>query len=207
MYLNTSMRSKRPVSSRLSGPQPPALTGGYDSMLVNIAENKDKQSFIELYEHFAPRVKSFLMKGGLPESQADELAQETMLTVWDKAALFNPVKASASTWIFTLARNKKIDQLRRRIFQETPSDALDLLETPDDSAEQSMMDSEAVEALAEAMDSLPEDQVDLLKKSFFENKSHGDIARETGLPLGTIKSRIRLALQRLRGHEKMRVLW
>lgn len=176
-------------------------------MLTAIGQNKDKESFIALYEHFAPRVKSYLMKGGLPENNADELAQDTMLSVWDKAALFDSARATASTWIFTLARNKKIDRLRKGGMYMADISTMPELESGGSDAASDLMAAEATETLARELEKLPADQADLLQKSFFEDKSHGEIAAETGLPLGTIKSRIRLALNRLRQNEQVRQLW
>jgi len=179
----------------------------HEDMILAIAQKQDKESFVALFEYFAPRIKSFLMKGGASPEQADELAQETMLTIWHKASGFNPTKASASTWIFTIARNKKIDALRklkRESYEiEEPALLEDQSNTP---AENVMQDQESV-ILAESIKVLPEEQADLIKKSFFEGKSHADIAEETGIPLGTIKSRIRLALQRMRENDKVKMLW
>lgn len=161
---------------------------------------------MQLFEHFAPRVKSFLMKGGTAEDVADELAQETMLTVWNKAPSFNPAQAGASTWIFTIARNRKIDTLRKTgRFEVAPTDP-DLIQSTD-SPRGNTMRREEIESIAEALDELPEEQAMLLRQSFFEDKSHADIAKETGLPLGTVKSRIRLALERLRKNKTVKELW
>ena len=172
----------------------------FDDLLVSVGATRNRDSFIRLFEYFAPRVKSFLMQGGFNPESADELAQETMLTVWDKAASFDPSQAKASTWIFTIARNKKIDHIRK--YKRVPLKAEDLAfahteyEAPDDTLE-TMQDNKA---LSEAMEKLPEEQAALLRKSFFEDKTQNDIAEESNIPLGTVKSRIRLALERLRYH-------
>lgn len=168
-------------------------------MLQTIAENNDKDSFIELFQHFAPRIKSFFIKGGADPGQADEWAQETMLTVWNKASSFDPAKAAASTWIFTIARNKRIDSLRRAASRpETQLPELLAIEDTAPRPGESLMQAEDNALVAAALEQLPGDQAQLIRKSFFEGKSHADIAKETGLPLGTVKSRIRLALERLR---------
>ncbi len=176
---------------------PAPETERFGQLLRDVAENRNKESFVELFEHFAPRVKSFLMKGGTPEDVADELAQETMLTVWNKASSYNPAQAAASTWIFTIARNKKIDAFRKTGRFEVASTDPEMLQA-EDSPGLDAMRAEETEAIADAIATLPEEQAMLLRKSFFEDKSHADIAKETGLALGTVKSRIRLALERLR---------
>lgn len=205
MALNGGMARKQ-VKSAGNTQQDNSGKPDFDALLVAVGKNQDRESFIALFEYFAPRVKSFLMRRGTEEGQADELAQETMLTLWDKAASFDPARARASTWIFTIARNKAVDSLRRNPGFET--ELSDIL--PDEHAAspgEDIMQAEETEFLAEALSRLPAEQSDLIRKSFFEGKSHGDIAKETGIPLGTIKSRIRLALERLRGEEKVRQLW
>jgi RNA polymerase sigma-70 factor (ECF subfamily) len=177
----------------------------FGHLLLDVAQNRNKDSFVQLFEHFAPRVKSFLMKGGTPEDVADELAQETMLAVWNKAEAYNPARASASTWIFTIARNKKIDTLRKvGRFEAAPTDP-ELLQA-EDTANANVMATQETEMIAEALEALPSEQAMLLHKSFFEDKSHADIAKETGLALGTVKSRIRLALESLRKNKTVREL-
>ncbi len=175
-------------------------------LLLRVATQKDKEAFAELFEYFAPRIKSFLMKGGSAPDLADELAQETMIAVWQKAESFNPAKANASTWIFTIARNKRIDHLRRVRPEIDPADPL-LVEDDAISAHERMGQQQETEAMAEAIKSLPAEQADLLYKSFFEDKTHADIAKETKLPLGTVKSRIRIALEKLRADQKVKELW
>jgi RNA polymerase sigma-70 factor (ECF subfamily) len=183
----------------------------YNMLIQRIGQNQDKQSFIEVFQHFAPRVKYFLMKGGATEEQADELAQETMLSVWQQSHSFDPKQASASTWIFTIARNKRIDAFRKTSrIQLTPRDYSDQTHlkdeqtpAPDDALDRVQEES----AVADILETLPADQLDLIRKSFFEEKSHADIARELHLPLGTVKSRIRLALERLRKSDTVRRLW
>ncbi len=169
----------------------------FDDLLVAIGKTRNRDAFIRVFEYFAPRIKSFLMKGGLTQEMADELAQETMLAVWQKAAGYNPEKAAASTWIFTIARNKRIDFFRKTGRPEPDvNDPMMISETtlPDEE----IATSEQNDLLAAAIDNLPEEQARLIRKSFFEEKTHSDIAAETGIPLGTVKSRIRLALERLR---------
>ncbi len=168
-------------------------------MLLAIAESRDKQAFAALFSHFAPRLKSWLTSGGADEATAEELAQETMLTVWRRAGSYRPDRASPSTWIFTIARNKRIDRLRR---QRRPTVALDApgVERKPSGVRTYSWDIIAGEEkrLVEALAQLPAEQSELLRQVYVEDKSHRHIAAETGIALGTVKSRIRLAMQRLR---------
>lgn len=179
----------------------------HEDMLCAIAQHRDKDCFSALFEYFAPRIKSFLMKGGTPPEQADELAQETMLTVWHKAPTYDPKQANASTWIFTIARNKRIDSLRKMHREIYETETAERLEDESPLPPENMIRNQETFTLAQALESLPEEQAELIRKSFFEDKSHAQIAKETNIPLGTIKSRIRLALQRLRQQEQVKKLW
>lgn len=171
----------------------------FEKLLYDVGQNKNKESFITLFNYFAPRIKSFLLKGGAADSLADELAQETMLNVWNKAESYDPEKSAASTWIFTIARNKRIDALRKFKTHDIDIDLVSSLEDEKSEApSQGLIEQQQIERVHDALKILPEDQADLIKKSFYEDKSHREIAQETGIPLGTVKSRIRLALERLR---------
>lgn len=185
----------------------PRDAGHFRGLLVAVGQKRDKAAFAELFDYYAPRIKSFLIKGGASPDVADELAQETMVTVWQKAASFDPAKAQASTWIFTIARNKRIDALRKKIRPEIDTDDADLVADETPSAQEAMAQQEETDIMARALKSLPPEQSDLLYKSFFEDKTHADIAKEANLPLGTVKSRIRLALEKLRGDQKVTQLW
>ncbi|MCD8497610.1 MAG: sigma-70 family RNA polymerase sigma factor [Alphaproteobacteria bacterium] len=177
-------------------------------MLIAIGKERNKESFAALFDYFAPRVKSFLMKAGISEAQADELAQETMLAVWQRAESYDPAKARASTWIYTVARNKRVDALRKVKYVEVDQDdPLYVVEDDRALADETLAKSEEEEALDNLINSLPEEQAFLIRKSFYEDKPHAAIAAETGIALGTIKSRIRLALEKLRGDEKVKKLW
>ncbi len=178
----------------------------HEALLGYVAKEQDKDAFARLFTHFAPRIKSYLMKGGASQDQADELAQETMLAVWDKADKYNPDKAAASTWIFTIARNKRIDALRRmkRPDYEPEDPALVADDMPH--ADERIGTEQEAGILETALETLPKEQAELLYKSFFEDKTHSDIAAETKIPLGTVKSRIRLALERLRGQNAVKAL-
>ncbi|KAB7616033.1 sigma-70 family RNA polymerase sigma factor [Amylibacter sp. SFDW26] len=173
----------------------------FNQCLVNIATSQDKKAFAVLFAHFAPRIKSFLMKAGATEGTAEECVQETMATVWRKSKQFDPKRASASTWIFTIARNKRIDVIRKRNRPEPDEVLWGPVEEPD--AQDIIATAQESELLTKAVSNLPDKQQDLVKRAFYGDLSHKEIAVETGLPLGTIKSRLRLALEKLR-HEMKR---
>ncbi|WP_170120333.1 sigma-70 family RNA polymerase sigma factor [Rhodovulum kholense] len=164
--------------------------------VTRIRDERDQTAFARLFAHFAPRVKAFLMKSGADAALAEECAQEVMATVWRKAHLFDPERASVATWIFTIARNRRIDALRKQRHPE-PEDLTWGPEHEPDQAETLALQQES-EQLGRALQALPEAQRVLIERAYFGELSHREIAAETGLPLGTIKSRIRLALERLR---------
>ncbi|SHH24536.1 RNA polymerase sigma-70 factor, ECF subfamily [Cognatiyoonia sediminum] len=166
------------------------------TQIYAVRDTQDKEAFAELFSHFAPRVKSFLMKSGASHDVAEECAQDVMATLWRKAHMFDPAKASVSTWIFTIARNRRIDMLRKQRRPE-PEDLPWGPEAEPDQAD-AMALQEETDQLGQALAQLPEKQRTLIEKAYFGDLSHSEIAAETGLPLGTIKSRIRLALERLR---------
>ncbi len=170
-----------------------------DALLQDVGQNKSKESFMTLYDYFAPRVKSYLLKGGLNEDEADELAQETMLMVWQKAASYDADLAAASTWIFTVARNKRTDYYRKsgRIMSVPPEKFYDLT-SDEDSPFEAFYEQEVNADIGEALKALSSEQIEIIKKAYFEDKAHSQIAEETGLPLGTVKSRIRLAMDKLK---------
>ncbi|MEL6207997.1 MAG: sigma-70 family RNA polymerase sigma factor [Pseudomonadota bacterium] len=168
-----------------------------------VAEAGDHAAFAALFAHFAPRVKAFLMRGGANEAQAEECAQDVMVTVWRKAELFDPARATVATWIFTIARNRRIDVVRKENRPEPePEDLSWGPEAEPGPAEQVATRQESA-LLRAAMSRLPKAQKDLIERAYFGDLSHSEISRATGLPLGTIKSRIRLALERLRREMKM----
>jgi RNA polymerase sigma-70 factor (ECF subfamily) len=179
-WLNAAMTSPPDEKSRL---------------ILAIARDRDRDSFAALFLYFAPRVKSYLLRLGAPVSLADELAQETLLMVWRKADRFDPARAGAATWIFTIARNLRIDQLRRGILP--PGDYY-LEDVPVASPSDDYLACERDEKVGEALGELPPDQAEVIRLSFFEEKPHPEIASQLGIPLGTVKSRVRLAMNRLR---------
>lgn len=166
------------------------------ALVERVHKMQDRAAFAAIFRHFAPRVKAFLLKSGAGEALAEECTQEVMATLWTKAHLFDPSRASVSTWIFTIARNRKIDAIRRQRRPEPEDLAWGPEAEPDQ--EDVVAFRQESEKLGEAIAALPEKQRDLVEMAFFGDLSHSEIAEQTGLPLGTIKSRIRLALDRLR---------
>ena len=170
----------------------------FADLVQAIAERQDRAAFGALFAHFAPRVKGYLMRIGADAAQAEELTQEAMLAVWRKAATFDRRQSSVSTWVFTIARNKRIDGLRRdRRAELDPADPMLVPASPEQ--------ADAIYAVAQgeariraAVAALPAEQRELLELAFYEDRSHRDLAALRGLPLGTVKSRLRLALGRLR---------
>lgn len=167
-----------------------------------VAEAGDRPAFAALFRHFAPRVKGFLMRAGTPESLAEELAQEALVVLWRRASAFDPARANVSTWLFTIARNLRIDHHRRSpgVAAELPDEwdpeqqPLDAHLAPDELLHAFQRERGVQQALAE----LPPEQALVLRLSFFDEHPHGRIAQDLGIPLGTVKSRIRLAVAQLR---------
>lgn len=170
----------------------------HDALIEAIAATADRTAFAELFAYFAPRLKSYLLRLGADPASAEEVVQESMLTVWRKAASFDSRQAGAATWIFTIARNRRIDRLRRERRPEIdPADPALAPPAPGD-ADAAVWSGQVEQRLRAAIESLPHEQSDLIRRAYFEDLSHSEIAKASGLPLGTVKSRIRLALQRLR---------
>lgn len=171
-------------------------TDNWTELLLRVRDEQNQAAFAELFAHFAPRIKAFLIKSGAAPDLAEECAQDVMATLWQKSHLFDPARASVSTWIFTIARNRRIDMLRKQRRPE-PEDLPWGPEPEPPQAEVLGMQQDSVR-LAKAISDLPDKQRHLIERAYFGDLSHSEIAAETGLPLGTIKSRIRLALDRLR---------
>jgi RNA polymerase sigma factor (sigma-70 family) len=163
-----------------------------------VATARDREAFQRLFDHFAPRVKGYLMRLGAGNAVAEDLAQDAMLAVWRKAALFDPSKASASTWIFTIARNLRIDAIRKERRPELDPNDPALLPESERHADETIDWAQAEDRLRAALADLPQEQAQIIALSFLAEKPHSLIAIELGLPLGTVKSRIRLAMARLR---------
>ena len=168
--------------------------------LVAIGRDRDERAFALVYDYYAGRIKSFLMGKGMNEDTAEELTQEIMLTVWRRAESYDPSKAAASTWLFTIARNRRIDYLRgnSRIEVELDDEVLDLERTEADVQARHVHAAQSAERLGAALERLPPEQRQVMHLSYFRGMSHGAIAEWLDLPIGTVKSRIRLAMQSVR---------
>lgn len=171
----------------------------FADLMAAIATRQDREAFSELFAYYAPRVKAFMLRLGAGSALAEELAQEVMITVWRKAALFDRRQASVSTWIFRIARNRRIDAARRAKSAEFDAADPQLLPEAPEAPDDAVSAAEREKQVREALKILPAEQIELVRQAFYDGLSHRDIAERTGIPLGTVKSRIRLAFGRLRG--------
>ena len=169
----------------------------WNALLCDVAR-QDREAFAELFAHFAPRVKSYMLRLGSDALQAEELAQEALATVWRKADRYDPARAAASTWIFTVARNLRIDAFRRRNHPEPDPNDPALVPDPPASADMIVSRKQDEDRIREALAELSDDQRKVLQLSFYEDQTHAQISETLGIPLGTVKSRIRLAFGRIR---------
>lgn len=166
----------------------------WSDMLASLSESADKRVYAKLFHHFAPKVKAYIIRLGVNSGAAEEVTQEVMLSVWRKAHMYHQEKAAASTWIFRLARNQSIDWMRK---QKYPQYSLE--EWSDTAAEPGKGEQEVLsDRVAKAISLLPEKQSQVIYMSYFEGRSHGDIASRLDIPLGSVKSRIRLASEKLK---------
>lgn len=169
-----------------------------EDLLRSIAAHQDRDAFAALFRLFAPKVKAYMMRLGTGDALAEDLIQDVMIAVWNRAGQFDPAKASLATWIYSIARNRRIDVARRdRRIEFDGEDPVLVTDEADDGFHRlaGLQDTRRVRA---AMEALPEDQARVLRLSFYEDKAHSEIAAELRLPLGTVKSRIRLAMEKLR---------
>ena len=176
------------------------LASEHAALVASVAQRRDREAFAVLFDYYSPRLNAYLLRLGADRTSAEEITQEVMVTLWHKADLFDSTKSSLGTWLYRVARNRRIDIARRdRVDYVDPSEyALDI---PDDQAPDAdgQIDAQTREdVLRTAMADLPEEQRVLVRLAFFDSLSHSEIAARTGLPLGTVKSRIRLAFSRLR---------
>ncbi len=193
-----SRRDIRVVTSKNSPPKGGPDTAVMTDLLVAVAQHQDKEAFSKLFAHYAPRIKSYLMRQGASEASAEELSQETMVTVWRKADRYDPAKAAAGTWIFTVARNLRIDALRKENRPSFDPEDPAFVPEPETAPDTAVALGETQKRIRAAIAELPKEQAEVIRLSFFEDKPHGEIAEELDLPLGTVKSRLRLAMRRVR---------
>ena len=174
----------------------------WSQLLISVGETRDRKAFAQLFQHFGPLLKGFAHdsrnEGWFP-GLGDDLVQEVMIKVWNKAAGYNAEKASATTWIYTVARNCRIDMLRRKSnTQHLPLENEDFWHEPDEETPISLLQQKRSEDRVQAsLAQLPKEQDQILRKVYLEGKSHAEASAELGLPLGTVKSRVRLALQKM----------
>lgn len=168
------------------------------ALIDDVANRRSKQAFAALFEHFAPRLKSFMMRKGADPHLAEDLVQDTLLAVWNKASQYSPARGSVSAWVFTIARNLRIDRLRRQgSYQFVDIDDYD--EVSDDIASDDLLIVDQERTLVrQALNGLPEDQMEIIRMSYIEDLPQSEIAKRLKIPLGTVKSRMRLAYSRLR---------
>ncbi|MGJ8583996.1 MAG: sigma-70 family RNA polymerase sigma factor [Marinosulfonomonas sp.] len=166
--------------------------------MVAVRDARDKTAFAALFDHFAPRLKGFVMRSGLSAAQAEEIVQDVMLTIWRKSEQFDPHRAQVSAWIYQITRNKQIDLIRKER-RPVPEELTQDDQVEPDASQMLAVEQEAGQ-LKKALSRLKPDQRAIIEKAYLGELTHQEISKQTGLPLGTIKSRIRLGLERLR-HE------
>lgn len=166
--------------------------------LGNVAGSRDRDAFEKLYGQYAPRIKNYMIRHGADVAMADDLAQETMVQIWRKAAQYDSAKATPAAWIFRVARNLQIDKLRRRKLHEVELTAE--ADRPDEGvgAHERMTEIPDADKLRELVETLPNKQMDVIHLAFFEGLSHSEIGERLSIPLGTVKSRLRLAFGKLK---------
>ncbi len=168
-------------------------------LLSRIATDRSEEAFRSLFDEYGPRIRNFMLRQGADPGLAEELAQETLITVWRKAGLYSPDKGSATTWIYTIARNLRTDHIRRqRVWQELTDEHAERIPSSDVPVDEAMDASVRQARVQAVLKQLPSEQIEVVTLAFMEGLPHSEIAERLALPLGTVKSRIRLAYQKLR---------
>ncbi len=185
-------------SSKVTGKNGQVALAETTVWMLAVRDQRDKAAFGRLFDHFAPRLKGMLCRNGMASAQAEDIVQDVMLTVWRKAQMFDPGRAQVSAWIYQIARNRQIDVLRRE--RRPMPEELKPVESTEEDAAQILALEQETEALRAALKRLKPAQREMVERAYLGELTHAEIRAETGLPLGTIKSRIRLGLERLR-HE------
>jgi RNA polymerase sigma factor (sigma-70 family) len=170
----------------------------YADLVQAIATRRDRGAFVTLYDHYGPRIYAFLLRSGIEATIAEDLTQEVMTKLWLRAEQFDRSKSSVATWLFRIARNARIDHLRRQRGEPPINEEALSVPDPAQSPDDALNAWQWEERVRAALTNLPSEQHAMMRLAFFEGLSHSAIAKQTGLPLGTVKARIRLALARLR---------
>jgi RNA polymerase sigma-70 factor (ECF subfamily) len=195
------------VHQRATATQLPLAENGYRvidrsvtidpaTLIRAIAASGDRSAFAALFAYYAPRIKGYMVRLGAGNELAEEMAQETMLAIWRKAAQFDPARATASAWVFTIARNLRIDAIRRARLALPETDPAS--EPPPPAADAVLDAARRAQRLRDALSTLPAEQAEVVRLSFFDDRPHAEIERALNIPLGTVKSRLRLAIAKLR---------
>jgi RNA polymerase sigma-70 factor (ECF subfamily) len=179
------------------------ITEGVSAMeaadwLTLVAERRDRDAFGHLYGYFAPRIKGYVMRQGADEASADDLAQETMVQVWRKAHQYDSQKAAATTWVFRVARNLRIDRLRKHKLHEVELTLEAEQNEEGGSGHEHFEKRPDADRLRALVNALPEEQMEVIHLAFFEGLSHSEVSHQLSVPIGTVKSRLRLAFSKLR---------
>jgi RNA polymerase sigma-70 factor, ECF subfamily len=189
------MIESRPTGWKMR--KPPGRT--MSDLLSRIATDRSQEAFQTLFDEYGPRIRNFMMKQGADPGLAEELAQETLIMVWRKAALYSADKGSAATWIYTIARNLRTDHIRRqRAWQELTDEHSQSIPSDDTPADEAFDTRQRQARVQSVLKDLPAEQLEVVQLAFMEGLPHSEIAERLSLPLGTVKSRIRLAYQKLR---------
>jgi RNA polymerase sigma-70 factor (ECF subfamily) len=192
------MRAALRVTNLSDDAAPGRLIDAHKTLMVKVATNRDREAFGALFAYFGPRVKALMLKAGADHALAEDLVQDVMMTVWRKVELYAPDRGTVSTWVYTIARNARIDRLRRN--SSRPYDDIDELElaSGDKNAEEETFSGQQAERIAIALAELPEEQREIIELSYMHDMAQSGIAAKLGLPLGTVKSRMRLAYGKLK---------
>ena len=191
---------KTPLKERenASASCPNGQSASFADEVALVVRARDRQAFTRLFDYYAPRLKSFLVRGHCSPALAEEITQDVMIVLWQKAHLYDPAKSSLGTWLFRIARNRRVDLLRRDQSMRLNLSDPDLFSSVSVIDEAAMDDAARDQRVRLALTQLPDEQGLLVRLSFFEGKTHAEIEQQLALPLGTVKSRIRLAFNRLR---------
>ncbi|HWJ20482.1 MAG TPA: sigma-70 family RNA polymerase sigma factor [Geobacterales bacterium] len=169
-----------------------------DDLLQRIALHRDPQAFQDLFRLFGPRIKAMMMRQGADAAAAEDIAQEALFAVWRKAHLFVAQKGGVATWIYTIARNLRIDRIRRQApFQDLPEEMYEIA-SDDDLPDEALNRNQQRERIRKVLETLPPEQYEVVHLSYIEGLSHSEIASALGAPIGTVKSRMRLAYEKIR---------